>query len=87
MKNSTLPIVTLILVIAGGLYLVSIGRLKLPKGASNYPIISSLAPTPTPTLEPKADIDRELNQMDQDLNKTSPDDFKQDAFIDPKISY
>jgi hypothetical protein len=85
MKNTVLTLIVIAIVGTGAWYLLSTGRLMLPKQASNYPIIKDIVPTPTPSLAPKSDIDQELNQTDQDLNKTNPSDFSGEAILDTKL--
>lgn len=69
-----IPLVVLVLV---GWYLLYTGKIKLPKEIMESEVIQTIipAPTPTPTLPPPQDIDKELDQTDQDLENTNPNGY------------
>ncbi len=84
MKNTYLTLTLIAAAILGLWYLVYSGTVKLPQNLQSSPVVKTIfpAPMPTPILAPQDDIDSEMNQTNQDLDKTNPDDFSGDALLD-----
>ncbi len=79
MKNITVVVLVSILVALGAWYLLSSHPRMLES------LLGKDQSSSTPSIAPQQDIDSEIEEMDEEMEKADPDEFSSDALLEVNL--